>query len=202
MGKASEKRNPRPDDPVNLDQLVRQVRKGDEEAFGVLVQHYHQRLYHVVYRFVPNRDDAMELAQQVWVKAWNKRTSFRGESAFFTWLYRIAHFTCLDFIRSRARRPEDEFNPDLLPRMDPSVQSAPSRDGRPDHAAEHAEVRERFEAALSGLTQEHRTALVLREVEGLSYDEIARVMRCRKGTVMSRIFYARRKIQEEMKDCL
>lgn len=184
---------------AELRRLVTEACGGSQGAFSELVKLFHMRLYHVVFRMVNNRDDAMELVQQVWVKAWTRRDSFRGESAYFTWLYKIAHFTCLDFFRKRQRRPEEEFLPELSPRLDPSVHIAGSSNPRPDRDLEHAEVRNAFDRALAALSPEHRTALVLREVEGLSYDEIARIMKCRKGTVMSRIFYARKNIQEAMK---
>lgn len=202
MVMSSEYAGNRPEDPENLPELAARARDGDEAAFGQLVEHFHQRLYNVVFRFVSNRDDAMELTQQVWVKAWTRRSSFRGDSGFFTWLYKIAHFTCIDFHRKRARRPESELNADIQPHLDPSLVRATSVHARPDQEAEHEEVRAVFEAALNELSPEHRMALVLREVEGLSYDEIARAMKCRRGTVMSRLYHARRRIQEYMKDLI
>ena len=173
---------------------VRQAKAGDEAAFGELVKTYHQRLYSVVYRFARNEDDANELAQQTWVKAWNKLHTFKGRSEFFTWLYRIATYVGLDHVRKQKRRREDELLEGVEPLRDHGAETPFSTNPQPDRAAEHDEIRERFNLALEDLSAEHRMALVLREVEGLSYDEIARAMKCRKGTVMSRLYYARKKL--------
>jgi RNA polymerase sigma-70 factor, ECF subfamily len=181
---------------------VNEARAGDEEAFGELVKTYHQQVYNVVYGLVNNADDAGELAQQSWVKAWSKLSSFKADSSFFTWIYRIASNTALDFLRRKGRRREEELVDGIEPVSDARFERAPSEVTRPDRELEHAEIRATFEAALAELTAEHRLALTLREVEGLSYDEIAKVMNCRKGTVMSRIFYARQKIQEQMRGLL
>lgn len=183
-------------------QLVQRARGGDEEAFGELVKTYHQRVYGLAYGLVGNADDARDLAQLTWVRAWSRLGSFKGESGFFTWVYRIASNASLDFLRSRARRREEELLEGVDPATDPKVERAPSETSRPDRETERAEVRRVFEEALGSLSPEHRLALTLREVEGLSYDEIAKAMGCRKGTVMSRLFYARQAMQEKMKDLL
>lgn len=180
--------------------LVRRARAGDEEAFGELVKTYHQRVYGVAYGIVGNEADAKEIAQQTWVKVWNKLHGFKEDSEFFTWVYRVASNTCMDFLRSRARRREEALADGLEPVPDPGLERAPSEVSRPDREAERAEIRAVFEKALGTLSPEHRLALTLREVDGLSYEEIARAMGCRKGTVMSRIFYARQKMQERLKE--
>ena len=163
---------------------------------------YHQRIYGVLFGMVRNAEDAKELAQQAWIKAWNKLDTFKGDSDFYTWVYRIATFTGLDFLRKRKRLQETELLDAVEPARRVDSHLPPSVTSRPDHMAQKSEVREVFEASLAKLSPEHRTALVLREVEGMSYDEIAEVMKCRKGTVMSRIFYARKSIQEDMKDLI
>jgi RNA polymerase sigma-70 factor (ECF subfamily) len=179
---------------------VEQARGGDEEAFGELVRMYHQRVYGVVYGIVRNAEDAKELAQQTWVKAWSGLASFKGRAAFFTWVYRIASFVSLDHLRKLKRRKESEWLDGVeLPR-EPGAGLPESANPRPDRSLLRREVREQFEKALAKLSPEHRAALVLREVEGLSYLEIAEAMNCRKGTVMSRIHYARKRIQQEMKE--
>jgi len=180
--------------------LVERARGGDQEAFGALVQMYQQRLYGVVYRFVRNPEDAQELTQVAWVKAWKKLDSFKARSEFFTWLYRVAAFVCLDYLRSRRRRKEEVLEDAIDPPRDPGAVLAASSNPRPDHQVARAEIREIFDRALEDLSPEHRMALVLREVEGKNYEEIAEVMGCRKGTVMSRIFYARKHMQEAMRD--
>ena len=178
----------------NDQELARRAGQGDEQAFAELFSLYHERVYAVVYRFCRKDADADELAQQVWVKVWKKLHTYKGDAAFFTWLYRVVSFHCLDHIRKQKRRRETEWL-EAVDYSDEQVQPSVST-MRPDRELERKEVRERFEAALDHLKPEHRMALVLREVEGLSYEEIGRAMSCRKGTVMSRIFYARKAIQE------
>jgi RNA polymerase sigma-70 factor, ECF subfamily len=175
------------------------ARKGDPDAFGEFFNVYHARLHAVVSRIVINADDARDIAQRSWVKAWQKLDSFKGDSSFYTWLCRIATFTALDHLRSRKRRGEVEYLDELGDASEGRNVSARAGD-RPDRAMQKTEIRERFEAALVHLSDKHRTALILREVEGLSYADIARAMECRIGTVMSRIFNARKIIQQHLKD--
>lgn len=178
--------------------LVKRARGGDEDAFGELVTMFHSRVYGLVYGMVNNAEDAKELAQQTWVKAWNKLHQFQEGAGFFTWVYRIASNTCLDFLRWKTRRREDELPEQPEAVADPLVERAASEVPRPDRDLERGEIRELFEKSLRELTPEHRLVLTLREVDGLSYDEIAKVTGSRKGTVMSRLFYARRKMQESL----
>ncbi|NCC52891.1 MAG: sigma-70 family RNA polymerase sigma factor [Spartobacteria bacterium] len=182
------------------DNLVEAARKGDEHAFGELVSMYNDRLYAVVYGFVHHVDDARDICQQVWVKAWRKLHTFKGDAKFFTWLYRIASFSCMDFARRQARSQETPLLEEIEPARDVDSMVPPSVGARPDQKLQQAEIREAFNRALDVLSPEHRMALVLREVDGLSYEEIAQAMKCRKGTVMSRLFHARKHIQEQMSE--
>lgn len=201
MDSASNPADERASEMESVNRLVQKARGGDEDAFGELVKMYYQRVYGLAYGMIGHVEDAREVTQQVWVKVWNKIAGFKAESGFFTWVYRIASNASLDFIRHRARRREDllpdgvtvESFGDLQP------ERAASTVTRPDRELAREETREQFEAALRGLSEEHRLAITLREVDGLSYEEIAKVMGCRKGTVMSRIFYARRRLQEELR---
>ncbi len=172
---------------------------GDEDAFGELVKTFHGRVFGVIYRMVKDAEDARELAQQTWVKAWQRLGSYKGDAQFFTWVYRIAVNTVLDEGRRAARRKEVSLDEEPGREPQAAVEWQGPDDGRPDRQLEREEIRKAFEAALDGLSAEHRVALILREVEGLSYREIAQAMKCRTGTVMSRIFYARRYVQERMK---
>ncbi len=188
-----------------VDLLVRQATGGDEEAFGQVVQLYYQRVYHVINQIVHHEEDARELAQATWVKAWQRLDRYKFEAKFYTWVYRIAVNGALDFLRKRKRHPETLLDPlpdetsATLP-MDHRRELADERTPRDD--LHQREVQAAFETALAKLSPEHRTALTLREVEGMSYDEIAEVMKTRKGTVMSRLFYARRALQETMEKFL
>ena len=181
-------------------ELVARARDGDEEAFGALVQMYHQRVYNVARGFVREPEDARDLAQQAWLKVWKKIDTFKGESGFFTWLYRIVTFVCLDYLRKKKRRAETELEESLEIHREAGAEPAPSASPNPVRALAAGEIRDRFEAALQTLSPPQRTAIVLREVEGLSYEEIARAMHCSKGTVMSRIFYARKNLQHQLED--
>lgn len=196
------KRNSRTELMADQDEsrLVEQARTGDEGAFGELMQMYHARVLGVARGIVGNAEDAQDLAQQAWIKAWRNLGSFSGRSKFYTWLYRIVTFTCIDFLRKKKSTPVSTARESDAAELGDTYGVAAPASERPDRSAELSEIREQFTAAVEKLSPEHRTALVLREVEGLSYEEIAKAMSCRKGTVMSRLFHARRKIQAGMEE--
>lgn len=187
------------DEAARVAAWVEAARAGDEEAFGELVRHYHARVYGVVYRMVRQAEDAREVAQTAWVKAWQRLDSYKRESKFFTWIYRIAVNTAMDHLRRQARQREVPLEDEEGREVRPAPEWSGSLETRPDQAAARDEVRQAFQEALAGLSPEHRAALVLREVEGRSYREIAELQGCRAGTVMSRLFYARRAIQEKLR---
>lgn len=186
-----------------IGERIEAAKRGDETAFGELVQQHYLQIHRRIWQIVRNESDAEDLAQLTWVKAWNRIGTFRGEAPFSSWVSRIAARTALDFLRHRKRLGEvslsssDDASPQ---RVTPEV--FPSTGEQPDVALRRTEILERFSEALAGLSEKHRIALVLREVEGLSYSEIARTLRCRTGTVMSRIFNARKAIQAQLKDLL
>lgn len=188
-------------DSLQIDRWVAEAAAGDEEAFGQVVQAYYNRVYGVIFRVVPHPEDARELAQATWVKAWQRLGDYKQEARFFTWIYRIAVNTALDFLRKRKRRPEVPLEPvvhedDDALAMDRQRELA--HETTPADEMHREEIRAAFARAMEELSPEHRTALMLREVEGMSYEEIAAVMKTRKGTVMSRLFYARRALQERL----
>lgn len=199
----SEASHDRPDDGIDLqvvDRLVGRARSGDEAAFGEVVKMYHARVHAVIFRMVNNAEDSKELAQLTWVKAWNRLQTYKQEARFFTWLYRIAVNTAMDFIRRRARQREVSLDAGLDGASHEVMREAVSSRSAPDREVEHEEIRRLFAEAVETLSPEHKAVLILREVEGRSYEEIATITRCRVGTVMSRIFYARKAIQEKLKD--
>lgn len=166
---------------------------GDTHAFGMLVERYQERVMAVVSRMIRDHGQAQDACQQAWIKGWKKLKSFQGDSAFYSWMYRIATHTSLDLLRKRKRQAEveylDEWNA-------PVENEGPLAAGsRPDQELQNREVQETFERALGELSPVHRTTLVLREIEGLSYQEIAEIMECRTGTVMSRLYHARQQMQ-------
>ncbi len=167
--------------------LVALARSGDEHAFGELVQMYYSRIYGLLYGMVRNPEDARDLAQQTWVKAWNNLRGFRTGSRFYTWVYRIAVNTALDFNRSKARRREESLTLADDENAGRERDLVAGADWRPDRQVELDEINAAFREALDTLSPEHRSALVLRELRGLSYKEIAKLMKCRTGTVMSRL---------------
>lgn len=185
---------------VDERQWLELARNGDENAFGELVKMYQQRVFSVAYRFVQNVDEANDLAQQAWIKAWKKLPSFKGNAAFFTWMYRVVSFVCLDHLRKKRRLAEHELLDGVQPHRAIGAELAASASSQPDRELEHQEIRERFHLALQSLSPEQRMALTMREVDNRSYEEIAKAMKCRKGTVMSRIFYARKNLQEQLRD--
>jgi len=184
---------------IDLQPLIARAQAGDEDAFGEVVKAHHAKVYAVVYRMVQNAEDAKELAQIAWVKAWQRLGSFEGTAKFSTWMYRLAVNTAMDFIRSRARQKETVFLDEITDGEEAHRDSLQSTHAEPGAEMHRDEIRTAFHAALERLTPEHRQALMLREVEGLAYKEIAAIMKCRMGTVMSRIFYARKQIQEQLK---
>ena len=183
-----------------LDQWVSLAQRGDQEAFGKAVVALQPRLFPVLFRVVKDEHAATELCQQTWIKVWNKLDTFKGEAAFFTWVYRVGYYTALDWLRKRKREGRVEY----LDEMDASQGSDPLADAAgdtgeaPDRALENKEILEQFKDALTHLSDAHRMALELRELDGLSYTEIAEVMDCKVGTVMSRLHHARKQIQEHM----
>lgn len=182
-------------------QLVRRVQAGDKAAFNLLVLKYQHRVLKLVNRFVADPAEAEDVAQEAFIKAYRALASFRGDSAFYTWLYRIAINTAKNALSSSRRRPV-EFDLDL---QDPEQYDRHARlkeSETPEGALLTEEIRSVVELAMEQLPEDLRTAIVLRELEGLSYEEIAEAMDCPVGTVRSRIFRAREAIDKRLKPLL
>jgi RNA polymerase sigma-70 factor, ECF subfamily len=182
-------------------QLVRRVQAGDQSAFNLLVLKYQHRVLKLVGRFVNDAAEAEDVAQEAFIKAYRALASFRGDSAFYTWLYRIAINTAKNALVSSRRRPVD-FNLDL---QDPEQYDRHARlkdADTPEGVLLTEEIRKVVEHAMEQLPEDLRTAIVLRELEGLSYEEIAEAMDCPVGTVRSRIFRAREAIDKKLKPLL
>jgi RNA polymerase sigma-70 factor (ECF subfamily) len=176
-------------------ELIANAQRGDRDAFSTLVRRYERRVVGVALAVVHNQDDALELAQETFVRAFEKLPRFESRSSFSTWLYRIAANLAIDFWRRERRynvlRGEDAEN---------ELRRLPSANGDSFKAANQSELGERLSKALEQVTPEHRAVILLREVEGLSYDEISEVLRCPRGTVMSRLHYARNRLRGILKD--
>lgn len=188
--------------PEDTDQeLVRRVQAGDQAAFNLLVLKYQHRVLKLVGRFVNDPAEAEDVAQEAFLKAYRALASFRGDSAFYTWLYRIAINTAKNALVSQRRRPVD-FDLDL---QDPEQYERQARlkdADTPEGVLLTDEIRRVVEQAMEQLPEDLRTAIVLRELEGLSYEEIAEAMDCPVGTVRSRIFRAREAIDRKLKPLL
>ncbi len=183
------------------DELVARSRGGDTKAFDELVTQYRQRCFAMIYQMVRNEDDAWDLAQEGFVRAWRSLANFRGQASFFTWLYRIMTNVALDWLRRKRIEGGQEFDDTIgLDGIAPGAVTAPQNIMQPAERLADREIRARIDAAIARLSDEHRTVIVLREIEGLEYHEIADTLGCSIGTVMSRLFYARRKLQTMLQD--
>lgn len=175
------------------DQLVERVRNGDGDSFEELVLENQTKVYNLALRMVGNEDDAFDMSQEAFIKAYNSILSFRGDCRFSVWLYRLTTNVCLDYLRSEARRShvslsyQDDAD-------DEKELEIPDERFSPETAAEKKELREAVNRGLMKLPQDYRAILLLREIDGLSYEEIGQALDIEEGTVKSRIFRARRKL--------
>lgn len=182
-------------------ELVRRAQRNERGAFDLLVLKYQHKVVKLVARLLRDPTEAEDVAQEAFVKAYRALGSFRGDSAFYTWLYRIAVNTARNSIASRQRRPLD-YEADLSESEQNNVAARLKHDDTPEANALSEEIRVTVNQAIEQLPEDLRTAIVLREVEGLSYEEIADAMDCPVGTVRSRIFRAREAIDRALKPLL
>jgi RNA polymerase sigma-70 factor, ECF subfamily len=189
-------------DPVDDHDLVIAAREGDRDAFRTLFERYHRRAYALAFGVLRHQDDALDVVQDAFIKAHKYLDKFEGNSSFYTWLYRIVMNLAIDHMRKHRRvkpveldesRVEEAADDALLPRI---------LGGNPGRALLDKEIRKRIDQALDELSENHRAVLVMRELEGLSYEEMAQAMSCSKGTIMSRLFHARRNMQRRLLDLI
>ena len=180
--------------------LVKRVQRGDKTAFDLLVRKYQHKVVKLVLRYVRNPAEAEDIAQEAFIKAYRALPQFRGDSAFYTWMYRIAINTAKNSLASRDRSPI-AYDLDLTdPEESHSVQTKLQDPDTPEGMALTEEIRGIVNSAIEGLPEELKTAIVLRELDGLSYEEIAAAMECPVGTVRSRIFRAREAIDKRLRE--
>ena len=174
-------------------ELVQKCQAGEIGAFQELVSRYHQKIYVVIVGLLHNREDALDVAQETFFRAYRKIKSFQGGSSFYTWLYRIAINMAIDSQRRQKRNPLDfrETMDGLF-----EEQNEVARD--PFSDVHDRELREKLVSAINDLTPEHKAVIILRTVEGLSYKDIGEILGCSEGTVMSRLHYARKKLQQKL----
>ena len=186
--------------------LVTAVKGGDKRAFKVLMQRYQRKVYAVAYGFLRNQEDALDVVQESFIKVHRYIGKFEGNSSFYTWLYRIVANLCIDHLRKAKRHRDVEFDDglrhdgkdeppsDLLPHL--------GQFGDPSDMLRRKEILAAVEASLEHLSDKHRAVIVMRELQGMSYEEMAQTMKCSKGTIMSRLFHARRNMQKLLTDRL
>jgi RNA polymerase sigma-70 factor, ECF subfamily len=173
--------------------LVRAAQKGSLEAFEELVGRHRDKIYARAFSMVRNEDSAIDLSQEAWVKGWQRLNQFQGEASFVTWMTRIVINLCLDFLRKQKRTRAESIE-QLDEEMGGVERQMPVINPNPTERLERDELRQRIDRAMAQLSFEHRTVLILHEFEELEYKEIAKKMACSIGTVMSRLFYARRRL--------
>ena len=179
--------------------LVRASQRGDMAAFEELVARHRDRVYARAYSMMRNEEEAVDLSQEAWVKGWQRLAQFHGESSFGTWMTRIIINLCLDQLRKHKRQRAESI--EAMDEESGGVErQMPVVTVNPTAGLERGELRQRIDQALGQLSYEHRTSLVLHEFEEMEYREIARTMGCSIGTVMSRLFYARRKLAALLAD--
>lgn len=190
-----------PPDPPD-DALVARAQEGDVDAYSELVRRHQRKIYALVYQMTSNKEDAEDLVQDVFVKAYASLRGFKRDAGFFTWVYRIAVNRTINFLKQRGRRAamsldnlDDavERNPDYVELV---ARESPVRD------ASLGELQKKLNAALQTLSENHRTVVVMHDIQGMPHDEIARVLGVSPGTVRSRLFYARQLLQNELKEFL
>jgi len=181
--------------------LVKRVQQGDRSAFDLLVVKYQHKILKLIMRYVRDPSEALDVAQEAFLKAYRAIRSFRGDSAFYTWLYRIAINTAKNYVVAAGRKPA-YYDLDLQDSDNSEVFAKLKDIDTPEHLALSEELRQTVNKAIQDLPEDLRTAILLREIEGMSYEEIAQTMDCPVGTVRSRIFRAREAIDKKLKPLL
>ncbi|MFM2082648.1 MAG: Sigma-24 [Verrucomicrobiota bacterium] len=192
----------KPDNSDEVDLLVR-ARRGDLSAYDELVRRHQQRIYATLYHMTANHEDANDLAQEAFIKAYSALKTFKGGSSFYTWVYRIAVNKTLNFLKSRKRKGISiSLNDlDIHAEHDPDLVAFVS-DKTPQRDAQLSELQKKLNEAMLKLSEQHRLVVTLHDVQGMSHDEIAEIMDCNVGTVRSRLFYARQQLQGLLKSYL
>jgi RNA polymerase sigma factor (sigma-70 family) len=188
---------PTPEDETDL---VRRAQKGDLHAYDELIRRYQERIYATVYHMTSNHEDANDLAQEAFIKAFHALKSFKGGSSFYTWIYRIAVNKTINFLKQRKHKPQMSLDDlDFNAEHDPDFVALVS-ENTPRRAVGLSELQEKLNEALQRLSEPHRLVVTLHDVQGLSHEEIAKIVGCNIGTVRSRLFYARQQLQAYLSD--
>lgn len=186
--------------------LVKRVKTGDQRAFKLLVERYQRKIYAVALGMVKDKEEALDISQEAFVKVYKYLDHFKGDSSFYTWLYRITVNICIDALRKKQALRGEQVELDEAVKMDTAeanIGALGSRLGtNPQKSALRKELAEKIQQALETVPEKHRAILLLREVEGMSYEDLSRTLQIPKGTVMSRLFHARTKVQKILSEYL
>ncbi len=183
-------------------QLVKRAQLGHLEAYDELVRRYQERIYATIYHMTANHEDANDLAQETFIKAYQALKSFKGDSSFFTWVYRIAVNKTINFLKQRKNKTHMSLNDlDFNAEHDPDLVALVS-DKTPRRDVNLIELQEKLNGAMQKLSEIHRLVVTLHDVQGLSHEDISKIMGCNTGTVRSRLFYARQQLQAYLSDYL
>lgn len=186
--------------------LVQRVRSGDQRAFKQLVERYQRKVYAVAYGMLKDKEEARDVAQEAFVKVYKYLDHFKGDASFYTWLYRITANVCIDVMRRKGTAKGDHVEFDETQAQDTSEANLGALGSKlgtnPQKSVLRRELAEKIHEALQQVPEKHREILLLREVEGMSYEDLARTLEIPKGTVMSRLFHARLKVQKLLNEYL
>jgi RNA polymerase sigma-70 factor, ECF subfamily len=195
-------RAPAASEPEDERKLVKRAKAGDMAAYDELVRRYQERIYATVYHMTSNHEDANDLAQEAFIKAYQALKSFKGDSSFFTWVYRIAVNKTINFLKQRRNKTHLSLNDlDFNAEHDPDLVALIS-DKTPRRDVNLNELQQKLNEAMQKLSEVHRLVVTLHDIQGLSHEEISKMMDCNTGTVRSRLFYARQQLQAYLSDYL
>jgi len=201
-GSDEEGGEPAPSPAAEDMELVRRARQGEFGAYDDLVRRYQERIYATIYHMTSNHEDANDLVQETFIKAFQALNSFKGGSSFYTWVYRIAVNKTINFLKQRKNKAHLSLNDlDLNAEHDPDLVALVS-EKTPRREAGLAELQEKLNEAMQRLSDSHRLVVTLHDIQGMSHEEIAKIMDCNIGTVRSRLFYARQQLQGYLSDYL
>lgn len=182
--------------------LVRRAQAHDGSAYDELIRRYQQRIYATVYHMTSNHEDANDLTQEAFIKGYRALQGFKGDSSFYTWIYRIAVNKTINFLKQRKNRTQMSLNDvDYQAEHDPDMVALVS-ERTPRRDLNLAELQEKLNEAMQKLSEHHRMVVTLHDIQGLSHEEIGKIMNCNVGTVRSRLFYARQQLQGYLSDYL
>jgi RNA polymerase sigma-70 factor (ECF subfamily) len=178
---------------LNETDLIQRCQRGDQDALKEIYDQYREKVYRIAYGVVRHREDALEIVQEVFIKLFRTISSFKGKSRFYTFLYRVTINVAIDYVRKVKKIPK------MIVEEEGGFQLSEQPEKGPDRILLHKELEEKVKKAMDALPADQRMAIVFREIEGLSYQEMAEAMGCSIGTVMSRLHYGRKKMQEMLK---